>query len=186
MSNLDQLLFDRKVKKSKEFLSELFERYGQQLYLFCTKRWKIEEDAVWDLIYKTLYKIMDVKDKYQFESKEKFQGFLFTTFINYVKNYFRDNKAQLNFHISEINEEITQISAGTSEESPSTGNQYMIALTEVLEELEDWQRILVLMRSDGCSYSEIAKFIDKPENQLKVYYQRIKEQITKKIYGKQQ
>ena len=59
----------------------------------------------------------------------------------------------------------------------------MKALNEVLEELEDWQRMLLLMRSDGQAYSDIAKFIDKPENQLKVYYQRLKEQLAKKLNG---
>ena len=48
--------------------------------------------------------------------------------------------------------------------------------------MEDWQRMLLLMRSEGRPYSEIAQYIDKPEEQLKVYYQRLKESITKKMY----
>jgi len=57
----------------------------------------------------------------------------------------------------------------------------MQALNEVLESMEDWERMLLLMRSEGQAYSEIAKYIDKPENQLKVYYQRLKEQVAKKL-----
>ena len=30
----------------------------------------------------------------------------------------------------------------------------------------------------------IATYIDKPENQLKVYYQRLKDQISKKLNGR--
>ena len=72
--------------------------------------------------------------------------------------------------------------AGVSENS----NKKLIALNEALYEMEDWERMLLLMRSEGRAYSEIAKYIDKPENQLKVYYQRLKELITKKLNGRSQ
>ena len=65
-------------------------------------------------------------------------------------------------------------------EEPVT-NKKLIALNEELDKMEDWERMLLLMRSEGRAYSEIAQYIDKPENQLKVYYQRLKEQIQKKL-----
>jgi DNA-directed RNA polymerase specialized sigma24 family protein len=68
------------------------------------------------------------------------------------------------------------------DEIQSADNRHMSALKEVLQGLEDWQRMLLLMRSEGRPYSEIAKFVDRPEEQLKVYYQRLKETISKKIH----
>jgi DNA-directed RNA polymerase specialized sigma24 family protein len=43
--------------------------------------------------------------------------------------------------------------------------------------MEDWERILLLMRGQDISYSEISKFVHKPENQLKVYYARLKKKL---------
>ncbi|MCE3281192.1 MAG: hypothetical protein K0S44_3383 [Bacteroidetes bacterium] len=73
------------------------------------------------------------------------------------------------------------LSSKESVESDAKANVKMVALNEVLEKMEDWERMLLLMRSEGQPYSVIAKYIDKPENQLKVYYQRLKEQLTKKL-----
>jgi len=44
-------------------------------------------------------------------------------------------------------------------------------------EVEDWQKDLLLMKAQGTRYSEISKIINKPENQLKVYYHRLKSRI---------
>ena len=48
-------------------------------------------------------------------------------------------------------------------------------------EFEDWQRVLLLMRSQEVPYSEIAKYVNKPEEQLKVYYSRLKNVLTAKM-----
>ena len=54
-------------------------------------------------------------------------------------------------------------------------------LEEELDNLEDWQRILLLMRSQEIPYSAISKFVNKPKYQLKVYYARLKKLISEKI-----
>jgi hypothetical protein len=43
--------------------------------------------------------------------------------------------------------------------------------------MEDWERILLLMRGQNIPYSEISKFVHKPEKQLKVYYARLKKKL---------
>lgn len=60
-------------------------------------------------------------------------------------------------------------------------NPHVAMLREELEKLEDWQRILLLMRSQEMPYSEIAKYVNKPEEQLKVYYSRLKNALTVKM-----
>lgn len=180
MEKLSQLLFRKKAKSKKDFLEELYKQYGARLCSYGMHSWKLTEDEAWDLTYKTLYRILDVFPKYDFQDSSKFQSFLFTTHINYIKNHFRDHKTQLEHVHVDLHENISGENQG-EDAAIILENTKLKALQEVLEELEDWQRILVLMRTDGRSYSEIAAFVDKPENQLKVYYQRIKERIIKKI-----
>lgn len=180
MEKLSQLLFNKKTRTKKEFLEVLYKQYGVKLCSYGMHSWKLNEDEAWDLTYKTLYRIMDVFPKYEFDNPEKFQSFVFTTYINYIKNHFRDNRIQKEHVHIDLKDDL--VGNPVNEEVISAvENLKLKALQEVLEEMEDWQRILVLMRSDGRSYSEIAAFVDKPENQLKVYYQRIKERIIKRI-----
>lgn len=68
------------------------------------------------------------------------------------------------------------------EDPAENSNPKLVALNEELEKMEDWQRMLLLMRSEGWSYADISKYVDKPENQLKVYYQRLKEQLSKRLH----
>ncbi|TNE53312.1 MAG: sigma-70 family RNA polymerase sigma factor [Bacteroidetes bacterium] len=178
VKKLGERLFQKKIRSKEDFLSECYERYGQKLCAYGKHSWKLPEDEAWDLTYKTLYRVVEVAPKYQFESQDKFRSFVFTTFINYIKNHFRDQKQLIQVPLED---RVGQL--GTSEtKEASKPHPKLLALEEILESLEDWQRILVLMRSDGRSYAEIAEFVDKPEKQLKVYYQRIKEQIKKRLY----
>jgi predicted metalloprotease with PDZ domain len=46
--------------------------------------------------------------------------------------------------------------------------------------LEDWQRIILLMRAQEYSYEDIANYVDKPVEQLKVYHMRLKKTVAEK------
>ena len=162
-----------------ELITVIYNRYGRKLYSYAKKSWDLNEDAIWDLIYKTLYKVIDSYQNYTFESEEKFASFIFRIFINYLRNYYRDNKEARSFEFSTMDDAVL----GTKEikEEEENISSQMKALNEVLDQMEDWERMLLMMRSEGRHYSEIAQYIDKPENQLKVYYQRLKEQLQKKL-----
>ena len=162
------------------FITIVYDRYGKKLYSYAIRTWNLDEDAAWDLIYKTIYKVTDSYTNYTFESEEKFASFIFKIFINYLRNHYRDTKAGKVFEFSSV-DDVDLSNKETNDDAQSGTNKKLNALNEVLEDLEDWQRMLLLMRSEGRAYSEIATYIDKPENQLKVYYQRLKEQITKKL-----
>lgn len=160
-------------------LSELYNRYGKRLYAYGTMSWKLNEDDAWDMVYKTLYKVLSSYKQYQFENEDKFSAFVFKVFINFLRNHYRDHKKlSERFHLIQLDG--LDVPDNTQEQELST-HPMMQALTEILETLEDWQRILLLMRSEGRPYSEIAPYVDKPEEQLKVYYQRLKQDINKKI-----
>lgn len=166
----------------RELLSTLYTRYGRKLYSYGVQSWKLGEDEAWELTYKTLYRVTDTQGRYAFESEEKFASFVFRIFINYLKNHYKAAKKLSEKFSLDFRDDVEHAGAAHEEQGPASTDPRLKILKEELENMEDWQRIVLLMRSDGRSYMEIARFVDKPENQLKVYYQRLKEQITKKLH----
>lgn len=179
MSSVFKETYNLKELDRNGFITIIYNRYGKKLYSYAIHTWKLDEDAAWDLIYKTIYKVFESYGKYEFESEEKFASFIFKMFINYLRNHYRDNKHDKAFQFSAMDD--VDLAAKETHEDGQTQNPKLIALNEVLDKMEDWERMLLLMRSEGRAYSEIGKYIDKPENQLKVYYQRLKELLTKKL-----
>ncbi|HTA62114.1 MAG TPA: sigma factor-like helix-turn-helix DNA-binding protein, partial [Bacteroidia bacterium] len=101
----------------------------------------------------------------------------FKTHINFLRNYFRDNKS---FEHKNLEVELNDF-ANTDEEVPQKENIQLQILNKELDKLEEWQRILLLMRGQDMPYSEISAFVNKPENQLKVYYARLKKQLLENV-----
>lgn len=160
-------------------ITVIYNRYGKKLYSYAVHSWHLDEDTAWDLIYKTIYKVIDSYKSYTFESEEKFASFVFKIFINYLRNHYRDHKTGKMLEFTAMDDVDLSTKESAAESLPLSAK--MEALNEALDKMEDWERMLLLMRSEGRAYSEISGYIDKPENQLKVYYQRLKQQIQKKL-----
>ena len=180
----------------------LYERYGKKLYSYGLKSWKLNEDDCWEMVYQTLYKVLEKVEGYAFESEKKFGSFVFTVFCNLLRRHYRDSK-RISEHLSfsnfdeslfdasrgegglaterKVQTRITEMSMESYREQNGSANPLMTALEEVLDELEPWQRILVLQRAQNRPYNEIAEFVDRPANQLKVYYSRIMKKVEKKL-----
>ncbi len=173
-------------KNRNAFLTELYNKYGRKLLSYALHTWKVNEDEAWDIIYKTLYKVIENHKKYVFENEQKFNGFIFRIFINLLRNHYRDNKMRMEGVIASDVKDAESIAIKESElheqEDQENNNLKLAQLRKVLEGMEDWQRILLLMRSDGRTYAEIANYVNKPEEQLKVYYQRLKKSLSIKLY----
>jgi RNA polymerase sigma factor (sigma-70 family) len=163
-------------------LKWLYETYGRKLLGYSISVYRLQEDAGWDLVYKTIYRILDVAPNYEFENEQKLGSFIFKVFINYLKNHIRDENTRTQ-GAQFISLEESRKDYGVKNDKPST-NPHMSSLKEELDKLEDWQRILLLMRSQDMSYAEIAKYVDKPEAQLKVYYQRLKNALAERMKAK--
>lgn len=153
-------------------LRQAYERYGKKLYGYALGVWHCDEDVAWDLVYKTLYRTADQVANYRFENEEKFGGFVFRIFVNYLKNYHRDHPKK---HTVVLNENLVL------DESPETESIKHQLLRAELEKMEDWERILLLTRSQGMSYAAIAEYTGKPVDQLKVYYGRLKKRLETKL-----
>lgn len=158
----------------------LFERYAKKMQNYAKYKWKIGEDASWDMVYATIYRTADVIGEYSFVSEEKFASFVFRIFINKIRDHFRNVKAS-SAGITEVEMDDNLNQRQEEVMSPPSVSPALLFLQEELDKLEDWQRILLLMRSQEVSYSEISKYVDRPEQQLKVYYGRLKKQLTEKV-----
>jgi RNA polymerase sigma factor (sigma-70 family) len=167
--------------KSKENTALLYERYGKKLYGYAVTKWKVSEDDAWDLVYKTLYKILDVSDKYHFENEDKFSAFIFRIFINYLRNHYRDSRSSgiVTTELLEKHEKLSYDRKG-NEEATESESPLMRCLQKALKVLDDWQRILLLMRAQNHPYEDIAPYVGKPEEQLKVYHMRLKKVVAEK------
>ncbi|MBN2776077.1 MAG: sigma-70 family RNA polymerase sigma factor [Bacteroidales bacterium] len=159
-------------------LESFYLRYGKQLLAYSLKNWQTDEDTAWELIYKTYEKISKQIDKYNFKNEEKFASFVLVSFLNNLRNHYRDIKKQIEI-VPEEN--IKLHPAFSDDDQEQTESAKLQLLNEELAKLEDWERMLLLLKAQQMPYSEIAKYIDKPENQLKVYYARLKRKITEKM-----
>ena len=161
-----------------EAVQVLYEIYAKKLLAYTCKNYAIDKDDAWAVVYKTIFKIAEVGDEYTFESEEKKSAFIFKTHINFLRNYFRDNKS---FEKNNQEVDLTDNFTDKDPDTFSTQNLPLLILQQELEKLEDWQRILLLMRGQDIPYSKISEFVHKPEKQLKVYYARLKKQLSNSV-----
>lgn len=128
------------VGKDKESIALLYERYGKRLYGYAVHSWKLGEDEAWNLVYKTLYKVLDTTADYSFESEKKYSSFIFKVFVNYLRQNYRDTK-KAKEHLEIINTDETEqhpeSTTEQQEETPEANSVKMNLLKEELEKLED-------------------------------------------------
>ena len=101
--------------------------------------------------------------------------------MNNLRNHYRDKKNSREPQLLEIDDKHFYRSESLGEEKADGKNLKLTLLNEELEKLEDWQKILLLMRSQDASYAAIAEITGKAEDNLKVYYQRLKQSLMEKI-----
>lgn len=166
------------AKANTENVKALYNNYAKMLLSYTLKNYTISKDDAWTVVYKSIYKMAEKQNGYNFENEQKLKSFLFTTHINFLKNFFRDNKSfESKYHEIELADE----HAVSAEAVVVVENENLKILQNELDKLEDWQRILLLMRTQDVPYSKIAEFVNKPEKQLKVYYARLKKQIHESV-----
>lgn len=162
-------------RQGKAGVKILYERYGKKLYGYAIHSWKLSEDEAWELVYQCLYNVCEKIDRYTFDSEKSFASFLFTAFMNLLRNHVRDGKHIQTENIEAYEERITPIAAEADESTD------LALLKQELDKMEDWERILLLLRCQEMPYAEIAKYTGKPADQLKVYYGRLKDRLGKRL-----
>jgi hypothetical protein len=123
------------IDLNSSVVKTLYETYAQKLFAYTCKNYGINEDDAWTIVYKTIYKLAEVNDKYVFENKHKQAGFVFKTHINFLRNYFRDNKS-----FESINSEVklSEDVISTKEELPVEESIQIKILKNELDKLEEW------------------------------------------------
>lgn len=172
------------IKRRKEKSVDVFyRRYGKKLLAYAIKNWKTDEDTAWELIYKTFDSIIEKIDRYSFDNEKKFGSFVHLSFLNNLRNYYRQQKSAIQIIDDQDMDDFT---APVEMDEVAEESQLMKELRKALSELKDWERMLLLLRAQKMPYAEIAKYVDKPHNQLKVYHARLKQKITDQIKQKKE
>mgnify|MGYP001610837835 FL=1 len=124
---------------------------------------------------------MAVGDTYTFADENRFTGFVFKVFTNYLRNHYRDQKNK-NIVTTELLEKHEKVNDAGLEQQEDAEKQspLMQCLQRVLQALDDWQRIVLLMRAQDYPYEAIATYVNRPASQLKVYHLRLKKTVTDK------
>lgn len=182
-------------------LDELYTKFGKNLFSYAHYAMKIDNDDSWDLVYNTLIKMAEKVKELTFESDAKLGAYVKTAFNNHCKNYFRNKSrkekgtSMHSFNENASEEEISKhnfIAHQVKNKSLEIYNDHvkkqedgeeedsilMKKTKKALNQLEKWEKMLLLLRSQNLPYNEIAKFIDKPEAHLKVYHQRLKKKLV--------
>lgn len=181
MPEISEHKLDWKTKSVKL----LYENYGGKLFGYAIKKWNLQEDEAWDLVYQTIYKVVQVFDQYEFENEKKLAGFVFKVFVNFLRNHYHLKKRQPKaIAWDDHHEKQSSVIQENEEDIHSFKNKNLHYLQEELQDLDEWKRILLLMRAQNYSYEEISEFVNKPVEQLKVYYMRLKKQLIENINQK--
>ena len=185
-------ILDLISKKDRKGLEALYVSYGDKFYGYAITKWKLNEDQAWEVIYKTLDTLVLKLSEYSFESKAHFENFIFKVFINYLRQYYRNNcKNQQNVlyidmsnHSAENDSEVMDFKIDTQSlaeyyQSESLENSKLLALKEALKKMDEIDSDILLLRAQNYSYDEIASMLNIENEQLKVRHYRAKQKLAK-------
>ena len=194
MNEMEETCYNLRFRDYSDAIEILYNRFADNLYSYAIVSWKLTEDESWELVYDTLSQVIKTYKNYTFESEKNFKSFVFIIFCNKLKNHYRSkkNRAKLISFINyneasfeqaaenskfkaeqEVQESLVRKFIDDYWSEPQSSTESLNILNRALDMLEDWERILLLQRASNVPYSEISKWVDKPESQLKVYHKRV-------------
>lgn len=179
-------------EKDPKGLEALYDVYGRKFYAYSLFHWHLNEDESWDVVYKTLETLVLKLANYQFESKTHFENFLYKVLINFLRQHFRQSRAQNKDAIAYVNvdddglvqaltAQIDQAAFSAYYQSETSENPKLQMLNECLDKLDALDRDLLLLRAQNYTYDEIAALLGIQNNQLKVRHLRAKQKLTNLI-----
>jgi RNA polymerase sigma factor (sigma-70 family) len=179
---------DRLKKQDKTALQILYEQYGKKFYSYCIGRWNLSQDDAWEVVYRTLETLVLKAGNYDFTSQNDFDRFVYKVLINFLRQWYRRNNAKsheiISFDASETDGSSHQFAKylnGTSMrnflDEDSVDSPELIMLQTALENLDEDDRDLLLLRAQNYSYREIAALLNIEDAQLKVKHHRAKQKL---------
>ncbi|HYQ58530.1 MAG TPA: sigma-70 family RNA polymerase sigma factor [Draconibacterium sp.] len=198
---MDYLKIIESIKsKEKKALESLYVHYGAKLFSFSQTNWGVSEDDSWDLVYKTLFKVVEVVDRYSFDSEKHFQNWIFKIFKNELYQYYRKTGNQTSFKnfvsldtikieridfdeelqsLLEKTDFLNNVTIESYLNQEETSSPTIIALEEALDEITDFEKHLLLLRVQGFTYKEVASFLEVENKDLKIKFLRAKKKVLK-------
>lgn len=182
-------------------LKILFEEYGQKLYGFSITHFHLDEDEGYDVLYKTMETVGKVVSRYEFSSENHFANWILKIHKNNILQLLRTKKSkEYNFQFVDFNNwedeakefgddeleldsyktVLDQISSINTFENSSSQSKLMFAMQKALQQINDLDRELLLLRMNNYSYDEIAEMLGIENNQLKVKFNRAKAKVERK------
>lgn len=169
-------------------LERLYDEYGKPFYSYCIKNWSLNEDEAWEVVYRTLETIVLKISNYKFSTQKDFEGFIYTVLINFLRQYYRSQKLKEQASIVYVD---FSADHGTQEQlfeyfnadsinayySETTENPDLLRLNNALEQLDQDEKDLLLLRAQNYSYEEIAGLLKIENNQLKVKHHRARKKL---------
>ncbi|MBC8052158.1 MAG: RNA polymerase sigma factor [Sphingobacteriaceae bacterium] len=183
-------IIDKVITKDPTGLRDLYEAYGKSFYAYSIKRWQLTEDDAWDIVYKTLETLILKLSNYEFESQAKFEGFLYTVLVNFIRQHFRSRRVKDQQEMkyvdldtqdgisTDINQKLNEASFNEYYSAEVIESSSLLLLKDALNKLEVVDRDILLLRAQNYSYEEIASFLKIDNNQLKVKHHRAKKKLV--------
>lgn len=171
-----------KNKTDKEIAEYLYSRFCGKLFNYAISSWKLNEDEIWEILYETIYKFIDVYSCKDYEQEREIAVILWTIYKNKLRDAIRKNKRiQEQYKEVFLNEKENYKITNENIDNEIKSNPLLAHLESILRELEDWERQLLLCRTNNFPYKEIEEITGKKSENLKVYYQRLKKKISEKM-----
>jgi DNA-directed RNA polymerase specialized sigma24 family protein len=105
-------------------------------------------------------------------------------FRNKLRDKLRQKKRQGNISIDGLDSlDAILLGSSTVRDESTNKNPILSELDSVLEDLNDWERQLLLCRANEFPYRVIEELTGRKKDFLKVHYQRLKKRISEKLEG---
>jgi len=184
-----------------EGLKILFKEYGQKLFGFSINHFHLDEDEGYDVLYKTMETVGKVVSRYEFSSENHFANWILKIHKNNILQLLRTKKSKEqnlqivdfsnweneakefgdeDFELDRFKPVLEQISSINTFENSSQQSKLMFAMQKALQQINDTDRELLLLRMNNYSYNEIAEMLGIENNQLKVKFNRAKAKVERK------
>ncbi|UCH92581.1 MAG: sigma-70 family RNA polymerase sigma factor [Candidatus Aminicenantes bacterium] len=168
----------------REIAESLYKAYGVNLVRYAIKSWQQDEDDAWEILYDTLYGFINSYSAQTFDSEQQVGALVWKIFRNKLRDKLRKKKRQGNFLSDELDSlEAILLESSASCDVHTDENPILSELDSVLEELNDWERQLLLCRANDFPYKVIEELTGRKKDFLKVHYQRLKKRISEKLEG---
>lgn len=167
----------------REIAERLYKNYGCKLAHYAIKSWQFDEDEAWDILYDTLYGFINSYADQTFASEKQVGTLVWKIFKNKLRDKLRQKKRKEKFSIDD-HDSLDAVWLQHSEPfwtQENVENPILTELENLLDDLNDWERQLLLCRANNIPYKVVEEMTGKKENSLKVYYQRLKKKISKEL-----